>query len=165
MGSCASPAMGSSACPNCRDISSDAKLAASSPYKEKSLLSANLAFLASSPQGLKSHGLPQGRRRSTCGWGHGRGKGGSFDPDYESKSMIQTMSGAAQLVRGCAATQKPPLLKDNPCFRWFCFFWVHFRAGLSHRCPNTSSGKESSGKGLGQRPGSLLAGSLRQAIT
>lgn len=65
MGSCPRCAMGSSACPTCGDTSSGAKLAASSPYKEKSLLSANLAFSASSPQGLKSPGLPQGRRRRT----------------------------------------------------------------------------------------------------
>lgn len=63
-GSCPSPAVGGSACPACGDTSSGAKLAASSPYKGKSPLSANLAFSASSPQGLKSPGLPQrGKRR------------------------------------------------------------------------------------------------------
>jgi len=43
-GSCPSPAVGSSACPACGDTISGATLAASSPYAEKSLLSASLDF-------------------------------------------------------------------------------------------------------------------------
>lgn len=156
MGSCPTPAVGSSACRTCGDTGSGTKLAASSPYEEKSLLSANLAFSASSPQGPKSPGLQQGRRRRTHVVG---------DMEEErATALIQTMTGAAQLVRGCASTQKPPLLKNNPCFHWFFFCCVSFWAGLSHRCPNTSAGKESSGKGPGLQPGSLLAASLHQAI-
>lgn len=68
-------------------------LSASSSYEEKALLSASLAFLDGSLQGLKSPGLPQERQR-TCGWGHGRGEGGSFDLGYGSKTMIETECGS-----------------------------------------------------------------------
>lgn len=111
MSSCPSPAMSCSAYPACGKTSSGPKLAASLPYEDKSLLSANLAFSASSSQGLKSPGLPLGR---TCRWRHRREMGGSFDAHYESKIVIQTISGEAQLH--CAATQKPLLWRITLVF-------------------------------------------------
>lgn len=79
----------SSSCSSPQGHELGAKLSASSSYKEKPPLSANLAFSDCSLQCLKSPGLPQERQR-THGWGHGRGEGGSFDLDCGSKTMIQT---------------------------------------------------------------------------
>lgn len=90
-------------------ISSGAKLFASSSYKDKPLLSANLAFSDGSRQGLKSPDLPQERQRIR-GWEHGRREGGSFDLDYGSKTVIQTECSS---TGNQAASQRPPLLKEN----------------------------------------------------
>lgn len=143
--SCSSPAVGSRAsCPAHRDTSSGTKLSASSSCKEKPLLSASLAFLDGSLQGLKSHRRDRGHVVGDME----EGRMAALIWTMDQRLWFRLSAAALELSSKPKATPA----EGNPPFSLILFLLGEPLSRLSH----TSSGKETSD--------SLIAGSLCQAI-